>query len=331
MLMTATDLFAGGGGSSAGLTRAGWHVQVAANHWSTAVDTHRLNHPSTEHRLADLQEVNWLAFPSTHLLWASPSCVWHALAGGRRRPPAEIERRRADAGAVDRATAFAVIAAAEVHRYPVIFVENVVEFAAWSLYRWWLDGLHALGYRTHQMILDAADFGHAQRRRRLFIAATRDGVELDLTPPATTPVNAAQILDPQPGRPVTRRLYVSDQIDQITDHDVPHLVTYRRHAKARRADQHPLATITAGGNHHGVATLVDGTAHHRMLSNRECARAQGFDDTYQFVGTRTEVKRQIGNAVPVGIAHWLAMTAITALTNTTRTAAAAATREGSAA
>lgn len=304
MTLTATDLFAGGGGASEGLVQADWHVEVAANHWPTAVATHEINHPGTEHRTADLSEVDWRAFPSTDLLWASPSCVWHARAGGRRRPPAEEERARADAGAIDRATAFAVIAAAEVHQYPAIIVENVPEFRDWSLYPWWLDGLRALGYQAEQLVLDAVDYGHAQHRKRLFIVATR-GIDVDLTPPDTPRVTASTILDADPGRAVTRRLYVADQIDQILDDDVPHLVTYRRNARARRADRHQLATVTAGGNHHGVATLVDGVPHHRMLTNRECARAQGFPDTYQFAGTRAEVKRQIGNAVPVGVARWL--------------------------
>jgi DNA (cytosine-5)-methyltransferase 1 len=320
--LTATDLFAGAGGSSEGLTQAGIHVAVAANHWPTAVATHADNHPDTEHRIANLSEVDWRTFPSTDVLWASPSCVWHARAGGRKRPPAEVEQLRADAGAIDRATAFAVISAAEVHAYPVIFVENVAEFRAWSLYGWWLDGLAQLGYTVRELLLDAADFGHAQRRRRLFITAARADVELDLTLPAVAPVMAAEVLDPDPGRPVTRRLYVANQIDEITDDGVPHLVTYRKHARARRADQHPLATITAGGNHHAVAQLVDGMQHFRMLNNRECARAQGFGDGYTFRGTPAEVKRQIGNAVPVGIARWLGERATAALAGSTKDVAA---------
>lgn len=304
--LTATDLFAGGGGSTEGLDRAGIRVLKAANHWPTAVATHRLNHPNTEHETANLSEVDWRTFPKTDVLWASPSCVWHGRSGGRRRPPIEVERLRQDAGAIDRATAFAVIAAAEVHKYPVVLVENVPEFQDWTLYRWWLDGIRALDYdRITPLILDAFDYGHAQHRIRLFIVATRDGLDVDLTPPDMAKVPASAILDDDPGKLVTRPLYVSPQIEQIADEDVPHLVTYRRNAKAKRADRHPLACVTAGGNHHAVATIREGRAWHRLLTNRECARAQGFSDSYEFLGTGAEVKRQIGNAVPVGIARLL--------------------------
>lgn len=299
-----TDLFSGGGGSSEGMTQAGFHVVVAANHWPVSIATHQKNHPGTEHIIANLSEVNWCTFPSTRILWASPSCVWHARSGGRRQPPVHDEFRRASAGSVDRATAFAVIAACEVHQYDAVIVENVIEFQAWSLYSWWLDGMRALGYREQVVFLDAADVGAAQRRIRYFAVFTRDGnVDLSIRQPKRT--HALSILDPNPGKLVTRKLYVADQIEQITELDTPHLVTYRRNAKARRADAHPLATITAGGNHHGIATLTDEGPRFRMLNNRECARGQGFPDSYQFTGRVDEVKKQIGNAVSVDAARWI--------------------------
>src|SRR5699024_194576 len=86
---------------------------------------------------------------------------------------------------------------------------------------------------------------------------------------------------------------------------VPHLVTYRRNARPHRADRHPLATVTAGGNHHGIATLTSEGPRFRMLTPRERARAQGFPDEYRFHGSQRDVVKQIGNAVPVRVARFL--------------------------
>jgi len=41
---------------------------------------------------------------------------------------------------------------------------------------------------------------------------------------------------------------------------------------------------------------------HRPITHREAARLQTFPDTFQFCGSKIEVARQIGNAVPVGLA-----------------------------
>jgi DNA (cytosine-5)-methyltransferase 1 len=59
-----------------------------------------------------------------------------------------------------------------------------------------------------------------------------------------------------------------------------------------------------------------------MLTNRECARAQGFPDGYRFHGTAKDVRRQIGNAVPVGIARWLGERTADALTGQSQAVAA---------
>ena len=304
MKLSATDLFAGAGGSSEGLAQAGYDVRICANHWQTAVDTHQLNHPNTEHRIANLSETDFRSFPRTDIAWISPSCVWQAKSGSRKQPSIDVELQRTDPGSIDRATAFAVIAATEVHGYEAVIVENVPEFADWVLFKWWLTGMRELGYREQIVTLNARDFGLAQHRERLFIVFTRSG-DVDLTFPSIAPAHASSIIDADLGKLATRSLYVDPQIEQIEDTDVTHLVTWRRNAKARRVDRFPLATVTAGGNHHGIATRTEDGVRYRMLSNRECARAQGFSDSYRFTGSAKDVKKQIGNAVPVSVAKFL--------------------------
>lgn len=44
---------------------------------------------------------------------------------------------------------------------------------------------------------------------------------------------------------------------------------------------------------------------HRAITHFEAARLQGFPDTYKWMGTKTAIARQIGNAVPIQLAAFL--------------------------
>ncbi len=307
---TVTDLFAGGGGSSEGLRQAGFDIRISTNHWPLSVATHRLNHPETEHRTADLTNTNFGSYPRTDILWASPSCVKHSPASQAKQGTVEDELRRDTPDKVDRATAFAVIAAAEIHAYDAIIVENVPRFQGWVLFPGWLWMLRTLGYREQIVRLNARDVGPvpvAQDRERLFIVLTRDG-NVDLSLPTVPRTPASALIDPtiDPDDPTMSRKYLAPQIAAIPETNVPYLVTYRRNAKPRRADRSQLQTLCAGGRHHAVCTVLsDGRNHLRFLTTRELARAQGFPDTYQFVGKDGQVRRQIGNAVAVNVARFL--------------------------
>lgn len=167
-MLTATDLFAGAGGSSTGLTQVpGVEVKMAANHWRLAIETHNLNHPATDHDCADISQVDPRRYPRTDLLWASPECTNHSQAKGKSRaaraegfvPDANGDVLPEDAAERSRSTMWDVVRFAEVHRYSAVIVENVVEAAQWEPFTAWLSAMHSLGYDHQLKMLNSA---HAQ-------------------------------------------------------------------------------------------------------------------------------------------------------------------------
>lgn len=189
MSITYTDIFCGAGGSSIGLTAAGLELKLAANHWDRAIETHSANFPDAEHLIADVSNYDMRRLPHTDVGWFSPECTWHSPAGGRKQ--ASKVRAQLDmfdeyvpsaAGVRSRATAFDVIRAAEVHHYKVIIVENVIEFAAWEMFDWWLAGLRQLDYTCQLISVSSAHVGdelnpHApQWRDRIYVFCTAKGV-----------------------------------------------------------------------------------------------------------------------------------------------------------
>lgn len=60
----------------------------------------------------------------------------------------------------------------------------------------------------------------------------------------------------------------------------------------------PSYTITTYFNRPGNGTYVH-PMHNRVISVREAARFQSFDDSYYFYGNKTSLLKQVGNAVPV--------------------------------
>jgi DNA (cytosine-5)-methyltransferase 1 len=199
---TYIDLFCGAGGSSIGLTLAGGQLLLAANHSRRAVETHSTNFPGAEHLCEDLNRYDMRCLPrGADVLWASPICTEISPAGGRRRAAGLLQPTLPLDGVGDRevftrtrATAHDVIRAVEVHRFPIVLVENVVEFATdWELFGWWLDGMRTLGYRHQLVSVSSAHVGGgtgnqvAQWRDRLYIVFNRGDVpvpDVELRPPA---------------------------------------------------------------------------------------------------------------------------------------------------
>jgi DNA (cytosine-5)-methyltransferase 1 len=287
--MRAIDLFAGAGGFSTGAKMAGCSVVWAANHWREAVDIHASNHPETVHACQDLHQTNWMTVPAHDLLLASPACQGHSRARGVERPHHDAQR----------ATAWAVVSAAECHRPQAVVVENVPEFSKWTLYPAWCSAMNALGYALSPQILDAADHGVPQHRRRIIIVGTlsKHPITLQLRQQAQMP--ASGFIDFNAGRwaPVRRAGRSVHTLSRIAAGRAAHgsrfLMAYYGNEHGGRSLDRPIGTLTTRDRY----AIIDGDRM-RMLSKDENRKGMGFPDDYQLpIGHRAAV-HMLGNAVP---------------------------------
>lgn len=210
---------------------------------------------------------------------------------------------------------------------------------------------YQLEYNVANWMLNAADFGAAQARLRVFFVAIR--VDLGAPePPAPTHGRSALIAYQESGaywrdrgleirtrkewprrvngpsfprdgeqepwravRDVLQGLPTPLAKEDANDNHwlIPGARLYKRHSGSEL--DWPAKTIKAGV--HGVAggenvvLLDDGS--HRYFTLREMARLQSFPDDFHFTGPRSRIIGQIGNAVPCNLATVLGRQILAAL------------------
>lgn len=286
--LNAIDLFAGLGGFSEGAEQAGCRVVWAGNHWKAAVEIHASNHPEVAHVCQDLHQADWSDVPAHDLLLASPACQGHTRARGRERPHHDATR----------STAWAVVSAAEYHRPAFVVVENVPEFARWKLYPAWCAAMVALGYAPAPMILDAADHGVPQHRKRLFIAMTRSKHPVQLTLPKRQHIPASRIVrfdtgnwseieQPRRSAKTLARIRAGRSM-----YGSRFLTSYYGQTRGGRSLDRPVGTITTRDRW----AIIDGDRM-RMFNVDECRAAMGFRKDYRLPERQRDAVHMLGNAV----------------------------------
>jgi len=289
-MMRAVDLFSGAGGFSTGARMAGVHVAWAANHWPLAVQWHAANHPDTEHACQDLQQADFREAPAHDILLASPACQGHSPARGKDRPHHDAQR----------STAWAVVTCAEVHRPAAVLVENVPAFAQWTLYPAWCAAMHALGYALAPVIVDAADHGVPQHRRRLFVVATRSRHPLALELPQREHLPAREFIDFDAGRwtSIDRPGRSSRTLARIAAgrrlHGDRFVAPYYGSGSGEtgRSIDRPIGTLTTRARW----AVIDGDRM-RMVAATEGRALMGFPADYLFPANEAQAWHLIGNAV----------------------------------
>ncbi|KFE54202.1 DNA cytosine methyltransferase [Pseudomonas syringae] len=295
------DMFCGAGGSSLGARDGGAEIVGGVDLWGPAVESFRLNFPRAHVFQRDLrkltpEEVLEKTGP-IDLLISSPECTHHTCARGSK--PRSDESKD---------TAFQVIRYAEVLRPRWITLENVVHMKPWGRYKELMGELRRLNYKVREQVIDASQFGVAQRRRRLFMIADLMGMPDEVYPSIKVGKNVLDILDfsdrykmtplRKAGRATETLARADRAIAELGKYKDFLIVYYGTDGGGgwQRIDA-PLRTITTVDRFAYVKATTDGHFM-RMLQPDELRRAMGFPENYQFPDvTRREKVKLMGNAV----------------------------------
>jgi DNA (cytosine-5)-methyltransferase 1 len=334
MRLSAIDLFAGAGGLSLGLARAGFDVRVAVDSWQLAVDTHTKNfqHPAIHEDISRLSSERLLEYADIEkgqldLLAGGPPCQGFSL---QRIGPDSDKRNQL---VLD----FAALVQGTKPR--AFLMENVVGLLGHrgrELLVQFLGLVEDCGYDTLVQRVNAADYGVPQNRRRVLLLGWRRE-EAPLTLPTPEITQRITVMDAIRGLPpaappgtslAADPLHVASKLSELNRrrielippgggfedlpvelrvpcHRVGAAKIGHRGVYGRLKPDEPAATITARFDSFTRGRFGH-PYEHRNLTLREGARLQSFPDDFFFLGNREEIAAQIGNAVPPRLAEVVA-------------------------
>lgn len=310
-MATAIDLFAGAGGLSLGLEAAGIEALFAVEIVSDAVATYRATFPDTQVNASDIREVDFRRWAGVDVVAGGPPCQPFSIGGLRL-------------GRNDGRDFLPEFVRAVLEVRPRTFImENVPGLIAFGPYlRSVLAPLFELYAISEPQVLNAADYGVPQSRKRLVIVGSRDGAVFRL--PSGSPnlrVPAGMVLTREPrGDPNPSKIVYAKRPDLRPNPYQGHL--FNGGGRAIELDR-PAPTIlaAAGGNKTHFIDLEDRVpAYHlhlkkggapfmgelpgaRRLTIMESAALQSFPEHVRFSGSRSSQYTQIGNAVPPRLAQ----------------------------
>lgn len=318
------SLFSGAGGLDLGFTKSGFDIIYANDKDKTIWETYELNHPSARLDRRSITKVKSADIPTVDGIIGGPPCQsWSA--GGSKR------------GIKDpRGQLFFDFIRVLQEKQPKFFLAENVSGMLAKRHSESLNNIEMLldsaGYDVFFTVLNAADYGIAQDRKRAVFVGFRKDLRVDYDFPS----------------PDGKRASLRDIIYDLADSAVPALnkskpnislstpnheymtggfsPMYMSRNRVRSWDE-PSFTILASGRQSplhpsapkmtkvekDVHEFVEGSEYRRM-SVRESARIQGFPDDFIFkYKDLNDGYKMVGNAVNVQFAEILANSILKAL------------------
>lgn len=226
---------------------------------------------------------------------------------------------------------FEIARITQYHKPKVLFLENVANFEKHDdkkTLKVVIDILESLNYKVYYKVLNSSHFGVPQNRERIYILGFRKDIQQkDFTfpTPQMTPIKLKDILlsDEETKDFIINRNDIELK-NKIIESDLfgNYPLEPIRIGQVNKGGQgeriyHEMGhaiTLSAYGGGIGAKTglyIINNKL--RKLAPRECARLQGFDDSFEIDMSNTQAYKQFGNSVTINVLQYILMEIVNTL------------------
>jgi len=317
--MNIISLFSGAGGLDLGFEKVGFDVVWANEYDNTIWETYEANHKAPLDK-RDIRQIDSSDIPDCDGIIGGPPCQSWSEAGALRgiddaRGKLFFEFIRILRDKNPRFFLAENVSGMLANRHNEA-VQNIVKM------------FKEAGYTVYIELLNAADYGVPQDRKRVFYVGIRNDLKQNfLFPPKRkNKVTLNQAISDLKDNaiPASQKNKTNGENCNVPNHEYMtggFSTIYMSRNRVRSWDEQSF-TIQAGGRHAPIhpqapkmkfieqnkREFVEGSEHlYRRLSIRECARIQTFPDNFLFhYNDVANGYKMIGNAVPVRLACYMA-------------------------
>ncbi len=295
--MKIGSLFAGIGGIELGFKKAGFKTAWAVEIDEKACITYRANH---KHKIInqDLAKVDLNKLSNIDILTAGFPCQAFSVAGYQKG----FNDERGN-------VFFEILRYLEYFKPQIVFLENVknlFKHDEGKTFATIKKELQRFGYSLKYQILNTCEYGNIpQNRERIYIVGFLDSSKCEVFnfPTKIKLTNKISDLLQQGVEKdfyYTKHKYYTKLKQDVQSKET--LYQWRRHyVRENKNNLCPTLTANMGTGGHNVPLVLDDDI--RKLTPRECARFQGFDDSFILPCelSKATLYKQIGNSVSVSV------------------------------
>lgn len=301
--MTLGSLFAGIGGIELGFKKVGFDCVWAVEMDQKACETYKANHQNIIIN-KDINDVKLNTLADIDILTAGFPCQAFSVAGYRKG----FNDERGN-------VFFGILRYLEYFKPKIVFLENVKNLKTHDkgkTLKIILKELQKLGYFVKYEILNTAKYGNIpQNRERIYMIGFLDfNIYEEFNFPSEVKLTKSiqKLLDKKASEEF---YYVNTKYYEILKENMKNkntLYQWRRHyVRENKSNLCPTLTANMGTGGHNVPLVID-NRDIRKLTPRECARFQGFPDSFDLPSTLSNASlyKQIGNSVSVSVIEAIA-------------------------